>query len=51
MWPDRDSNLGRLAIESDALLTALHGPAVRKSDKRTHVRSTAELSDKFFLFA
>ena len=28
MWPDRVSNPGPLALESDALLTALRGPAV-----------------------
>ena len=28
MWPDRVSNPGPLAYESDALLTALRGPAV-----------------------
>ena len=27
MWPDRVSNLGTLAFESDALPTALRGPA------------------------
>ena len=27
MWPDRLSNLGRLALESDALPTVLCGPA------------------------
>ena len=26
MWPDRVSNLGPLALESDALLTLLCGP-------------------------
>ena len=26
MWPDRVSNLGPLALESDALLTAQRGP-------------------------
>ena len=29
MWPDRVSNLVPLALESDALLTALRGPARR----------------------
>ena len=28
MWPDRVSNPGPLALESDALPTALRGPAV-----------------------
>ena len=28
MWPDRVSNSGPLAFESDALPTALRGPAV-----------------------
>ena len=28
MWPDRVSNPGLLALESDALPTALRGPAV-----------------------
>ena len=28
MWPDRVSNSGPLALESDALLTALRSPAV-----------------------
>ena len=28
MWPDRVSNSGPLALESDALPTALRGPAV-----------------------
>ena len=28
MWPDRVSNPGPLAPESNALLTALHGPAI-----------------------
>ena len=27
MWPDRVSNPGHLALESDALPTALRGPA------------------------
>ena len=27
MWPDRVSNLGPLALEADALPTALRGPA------------------------
>ena len=27
MWPDRVSNPGSLALESDALPTALRGPA------------------------
>ena len=27
MWPDRVSNLGPLALESDAPPTALHNPA------------------------
>ena len=27
MWPERVSNLGPLAHESDTILTALHGPA------------------------
>ena len=27
MWPDRVSDLGPLALESDALPTALRGPA------------------------
>ena len=30
MWPDWVSNLGPLALESDALLTALQGPANKK---------------------
>ena len=29
MWPDWVSNLGPLALESDELLIALHGPAVK----------------------
>ena len=29
MWPDRVSNLEPLALESDMLSTALHGPAER----------------------
>ena len=34
MWPDRVSNPGPLTYESDALSTALHGPArsVLKTD-------------------
>ena len=28
MWPDRVSNPGSLALESDALPTALRGPAM-----------------------
>ena len=27
MWPDRESNPGPLALESDAFPTALRGPA------------------------
>ena len=27
MWPDWVSNLGPLALESDAISTVLHGPA------------------------
>ena len=27
MWPDQVSNPGPLALESDMLLTVLHGPA------------------------
>ena len=30
MWPDRVSNSGPLALESDGLLTALHGHAPDK---------------------
>ena len=29
MWPDQISNPGPLNYESGALLTALHGPAIR----------------------
>ena len=28
MWPDRVSNPGPLALESDMLLTVLHSPAI-----------------------
>ena len=28
MWPDQVSNLGSLALESNALPTALRGPAI-----------------------
>ena len=31
MWPDRVSNRGPLALESDTLPTALYGPVVRDS--------------------
>ena len=31
MWPDRVSNPGPLALESDVLLSALHGPACTKT--------------------
>ena len=40
MWPDRVSNLGPLALESDALPTALHGPAKllqRRHDHKKHL--------------
>ena len=33
MWPDRVSNPGPLALESDALPTALRGPARHTSRK------------------
>ena len=34
MWPDRVSNPGPLALESDALPTALRGPARVKREMR-----------------
>ena len=38
MWPDRVSNPGHLALESDALPTALRSPApVRRSFANTQV--------------
>ena len=40
MWPDRVSNMGPLALESDALPTALHGPAKllqRRHDHKKHL--------------
>ena len=33
MWPDRASNLGPLAYESDALPTALRGPVILNCKK------------------
>ena len=35
MWPDRVSNPGPLTYESDALPTALRGPAVFKAIERS----------------
>ena len=42
MWPDRVSNQGPLALESDALPTALRGPAI------CTFACYAQLSNKLF---
>ena len=41
MWPDRVSNPGPLALESDALPTALRGPASKKFQEILYKLGTA----------
>ena len=43
MWPDQVSNPGPLALESDALLTSLHGPAFSRLTERETVLLTGPL--------
>ena len=38
MWPDRVLNTGPLALESDALPTALRGPASRRLMKALNLK-------------
>ena len=44
MWPDRVSNPGPLAHESDALPTALRGPATRQKQEPLFQNSLAVTS-------
>ena len=46
MWPDRVSNPGHLALESDALPTALRGPAVSAQTHLPHYSRTSKFDHR-----
>ena len=48
MWPDRVSNPGPLTYESGALLTALHGLALRIGNLSCHNECICERSRSWF---
>ena len=48
MWPDRESNPGRLTNESGALPIALRGPARTKRIRQSHSETVAVVTDSMY---